>query len=301
MLGHRVTIIGGSGGMGKIFAKIFKKNEFEVILTARNKDKLKDVANELGVTYEHNLHKSVKEADIVMISIPINSTVHMIEEIAPILKSNALLFDITSLKTNVYNALYKAQNIYPINCISLHPMFGPGIQSLNNYNLIILKVGESDDYSSQINVFLNIFQKEGLKIIQIENAQYHDKMMALVLGTPHMFNILYLSLLKNSNIELKELMKYTGTTFLLQTVFAESIIQREMEMFGEIQIKNNEFHKLLNQFENIVQNYKDIILKEDIQQFKELFTSGKKYSEKDKRFKKSYDYFYEFLKIIKKE
>ncbi|MFX1235690.1 MAG: SDR family NAD(P)-dependent oxidoreductase, partial [Promethearchaeota archaeon] len=51
MLGKNLTIIGGSGGMGKVFAKYFKKHGFNIILHARNEENLKRTAYELNVNY----------------------------------------------------------------------------------------------------------------------------------------------------------------------------------------------------------------------------------------------------------
>ena len=116
-----------------------------------------------------------------------------------------------------------------------------------------------------------------------------------------MMNILFLNLLKKTNEPLNELTKYTGTTFLLQKVFAESIIQREMEMFGEIQIMNSEFHKVLDLFENLILEYKNIIKNKDLKGFNNIFTEGLEYSKEDNHFKNSYNYFYEFMKILKEE
>ena len=122
----------------------------------------------------------------------------------------------------------------------------------------------------------------------------------MILGVPHMFNILFLNLLRRLNEPLNELTKYTGTTFLLQKVFAESIIQREMEMFGDIQMQNKEFYKLLDEFEDLLKYYKRIIQSKDKQGFFDIFTKALKYSKEDNHFKESYKYFYEFMKILKK-
>jgi prephenate dehydrogenase len=255
MLGKNITIIGGSGGMGQVFGKYFKNHGFNITLYARNEEKLKKVANRLGVKYDVSLEKSVIDADIVMISIPINSTPLMIKKVAPLLKKEALIFDITSLKHKVYKSLKDVSETFPINCISLHPMFGPGIKNLKNYVIIYLRVGGTKNYNDSIDNLLNIFRKDGV-IITETTPDTHDLRIALTLGVPHMLNIIFLKLLKSSNESLKELTKYTGTTFLLQKVFAESIIQREMEMFSDIQMENQEFHKVLDLFENLVRNYK---------------------------------------------
>ena len=270
MLGKKFTIIGGSGGMGKVFGRFFKKHGFTITLFARNEEKLKKAAIELSVNYELSLEKSVKNADIVMISIPISSTPDMIRKIAPLLKENAIVFDITSLKYDVFKALTEIKNNFPVNCISLHPMFGPGIKDMKNYFMMVLKVGGTDQYDELINDLLNLFKIDGL-IITETLPEVHDKRIALTLGVPHMLNILFLNLLRSTNEPLNELTRYTGTTFLLQKVFAESIIQREMEMFGEIQMENKEFLKILDLFEKLLHKYKKIIEEKNIIGFRENF------------------------------
>jgi prephenate dehydrogenase len=300
MLGKKFTIIGGSGGMGKVFGRYFKNKGFKVTLHARTEENLINVANELDVEYELSLEDSVKNADLVMISTPITSTPDMIREIAPFIKHNALVFDISSLKFSVYQEFKEIIDKYPINCVSLHPMFGPGIQEMRNYVIIVLRVGGTADYEAKVEEFITLFKSDGI-IITETTPKLHDKKMALTLGVPHMFNILFLNLLKRSGYPLNELTKYTGTTFLLQKVFAESIIQREMEMFGEIQMENQEFHKILDSFEVLIKQYRKIIQNKDKNGFNKIFSEGLDYSKEDNHFEKSYEFFYDFMKVLKEK
>ncbi len=299
MLGKKLTICGGSGGMGKIFAKFFKNRGFEITLYARNENRLKQVGEELDVRYELDLKKSAEDADIVMVSVPIPTTPKLIKTVAPFMKENSLIFDICSLKSETYKALYEVHENYPINCLSLHPMFGPAIKDMKNYIILVLKVGGTEQYNKIVSELLKTFENSGL-IITKTTHELHDLKIALTLGVPHMFNILFLNLLRRTNESLSELTKYTGTTFLLQKVFAESIIQREMEMFGDIQIENNEFHKVLDLFENLIKEYKDVIKNKDKKGFYKIFTEGLEYSKEDYHFNDSYKYFYHFMKILKK-
>jgi len=300
MLGKNITIIGGSGGMGQVFGRYFKRHGFNVTLLARNENKLKIVAENLGVDYELDLKNSVENADVVMVSIPIHSTSEMIQKIAPLMKKNSLLFDITSLKQNIYTILNEVYKIYPINCLSLHPMFGPGIKNMKNYVILVLKVGGTEHYDEIIKELLDLFKSDGF-IITETTPEIHDSRIALTLAVPHMFNILFLNLLKRTNEPLNELTRFTGTTFLLQKVFAESIIQREMEMFGEIQIENDKFLKILDLFETLIKEYKAIIMNKDTIGFNNIFTDGLEYSKEDNHFNNSYQYFYEFMKILKEK
>ncbi|MFX0145231.1 MAG: prephenate dehydrogenase/arogenate dehydrogenase family protein [Candidatus Hodarchaeota archaeon] len=298
MLGKKLTIIGGSGGMGKVFGEFFKKNGFKIILHARNLENLKRIANELDVDYEPSLKESVIDADVIIISIPITSTAPMIQKVSPFLKKNALLIDIASLKSTVIKTMEKVIKLYPINCLSLHPMFGPGIKDMKNYVMIVLKVGGTDKYDNLVNDLIALLESNGL-IITETTPEIHDKRIALTLGVPHMFNILFLNLIKNSKEPLTELTRYTGTTFLLQKVFAESLIQRERDMFGQIQLENQEFHNVLNNLEQLIREYKEIVQKKDINKFNKIFNEALEYSKEDDHFKESYKYFYEFMKILK--
>lgn len=298
MLGKKVTIIGGSGGLGKVFARFFKESGFEITLMARNEERLKKIAKEFSVKYVLDLKESVSEADIVMISIPIKTTPEMIKKVAPFLKENALLFDVASLKHDAFRELQSASEKFPINCLSLHPMFGPGIQKLRNYVIILLRVAGTSQYNQKVEQFIKLLKKTGFFITET-TPEIHDKRVALTLGLPHMFNILFLYLLKNTSNSLSELTNYTGTTFLLQKVFAESIIQREMEMFGDIQMENPQFYEVLNLFEKIIKDYRKIIQEKDAKGFEKIFTEGLTYSQEDLHFDKSYEYFYKFMKVLK--
>jgi len=300
MTQKKITIIGGSGGMGKLFGKYFKHHGFEVTIYARNMERLKDAATEMGVNYEFSLERSVKQADIVMVTIQISSTPEIIKKIGPYLKDNALIFDITSIKKQVFEALKDLKNAFPVNCFSLHPMFGPGIKDMKNYVMLVLNIGGTDKYDIIVKEFLDLFRSDGL-IITETSPDIHDKRVALTLAVPHMLNILFLSLLKNTNEPLNELTKYTGTTFLLQKVFAESIIQREMEMFGEIQMENQQFLAILEMFEKLVIKYRKVIENKDMKGFSEIFSQGLDYSKEDNHFENSYKYFYEFMKILKEK
>ena len=177
-------------------------------------------------------------------------------------------------------------------------MVGPGIKVMKNYVMIVLKVGGTDKYDNLVNDLIMLFESNGL-IITETTPEIHDKRIALTLGVPHMFNILFLNLIKNSKEPLTELTRYTGTTFLLQKVFAESLIQRERDMFGQIQLENQEFHNVLNILEKLIIEYKKMVQNKDINKFNKVFNEALEYSKEDIHFKDSYRYFYEFMKILK--
>jgi prephenate dehydrogenase len=295
-----ISILGGSGGMGRVFSTFFKNHGFSVTIHDQNPKKMEKVAREIGVNFDTSLERSVKNADIILVSVPISTTIDVIKSISPYLKKDALICDITSIKHDVCQLYEEILKEKPINCLSLHPMFGPGIKNMRNYIMIVIKVGGTVIYNDLVSDIVRLFKSVGLKIIET-TPDVHDKKIASTLGLPHMINILFLNLLKRTGDPLNELTRFTGTTFLLQKVFAESIIQREMEMFGEIQMENSKFLEILNNLELLIKDYKAIIENKDKIKFCELFTQALEYSRNDIHFANSYEYFYKFMKILKKK
>ena len=73
----KAGIIGGTGKMGRLFAKVFEKAGYEVLVSGR-----KTVITSTDIA---------EQCDIVIISVPIRETVRVISEIAPLLTPGQLL------------------------------------------------------------------------------------------------------------------------------------------------------------------------------------------------------------------
>ncbi|MFN3528117.1 MAG: prephenate dehydrogenase/arogenate dehydrogenase family protein, partial [Candidatus Altarchaeaceae archaeon] len=155
-----VVIVGGCGGMGKIFAKIFKNENFRVIITDPNEEKGKELANEINVEYSKD-NKIARIADITIVTVPIEKTISVIEEVAPIIKDNSLIVDFTSVKKSVCEALEKFTN-KNAEIISIHPMFGPKIPSIEGQVFILIPIRTE----KWINFIKNFLIKYNAKFIE---------------------------------------------------------------------------------------------------------------------------------------
>ena len=80
----KAGIIGGTGKMGRLFAPVFERAGYEMIVSGRS----------TAVT-----NADIAETcDLVIVSVPIRDTVRVIGEIAPLLGKDQVLCDFTSLK-----------------------------------------------------------------------------------------------------------------------------------------------------------------------------------------------------------
>ncbi|MBD3228206.1 MAG: SDR family NAD(P)-dependent oxidoreductase, partial [Candidatus Lokiarchaeota archaeon] len=80
----RVLITGASSGIGRELAKIFAKNEFDLIILARREKLLEKLANELDGQFGTDTYIISKDL----------ASIQAAEEVVSILKNNSLRVDV---------------------------------------------------------------------------------------------------------------------------------------------------------------------------------------------------------------
>jgi len=78
----KVAIIGGAGKMGQWFAVRLLQDDAQVVITGRNQKKLTAAGKKLGVPIATNV-AAVKQADVVIISVPPETFEPVVKEIGP--------------------------------------------------------------------------------------------------------------------------------------------------------------------------------------------------------------------------
>ena len=296
-----ITIIGGSGKLGVWFAQWFIEHGFNVILHGRNKEKLISAGNVTGAMFTQDLESAVKDADIIMVSIPIKNTPKMLETVSNYAKKGALIFDVASIKGSVIPTTFeKISAEKEILCASIHPMFGPGSKGLKDKTIIFAELPNGVD-SESLKILEKIFtmDKADLPVIKSCKADEHDKMMGLTLGLPHALNIIFMDILSKSGIPLEKISNFSGTTFRIQKILSESVIQESPEIYSQIQMENHEFRSIKKLILDSTGEYSKILNSNDFESFERLFKKLNKYSAPDIDYKDSYDKFYKFIKALK--
>jgi pyrroline-5-carboxylate reductase len=94
MQGGRMKIaILGSGVMGRAFAKHFAKQN-SVTLCDRNQEQTRDFASQIGATYQENIPKAVKEADVILLAVKPKDLTELAKEIAPSFAEHQIVMSI---------------------------------------------------------------------------------------------------------------------------------------------------------------------------------------------------------------
>lgn len=236
----------GFGKMGKLFAEIFSE-KFKIGVYSLNSpiDKYRNFES-----LEDLFHNS----DIICIAISKKDTIDVLDIIASIESyEEKIVFDISTFKEGL---MEKYRN-FPSNVkvASIHPMFGEGIDSLKDENVIIIPVEGRENDSAYI---VELFEKFEVNINRMK-VEDHDEIMKVVIGIPYFFGISYLDLIsKYENIE-----DYGGTSFEYISTYSKSILNDSPEFISEV---------IENSRDVIKEHFKKLDIEEiDIEKLKEEY------------------------------
>ncbi|MGI0082263.1 MAG: prephenate dehydrogenase/arogenate dehydrogenase family protein [Nitrosopumilaceae archaeon] len=229
----KIAIIGAEGQMGKWFSKYFIEKGFEVI----GYDSEREIVNK-SITKAKSLVGAILTADYVILAIPTKRTPEIMRLIAKEMKRESYLIDISSLKSKTVSTLLKVPD--KVNPICIHPMFGPGTKKLKGQNIISIPIR---DAKKELAVAKSLFSEANFVAI---DAAEHDKKIAMILGMPHLVNLVLANILaKDDKFSLTE--KMSGTTFKAQKILTASIMTESPELIETI-ISNPEIRKYAEEF-----------------------------------------------------
>jgi len=226
-----VVIIGGYGGMGQIFIKVFKDYGWNVIITGPSREKGEKTAYDFGVKFSDD-NRIAKDADITIITVPIEKTIATIKEIAPIVKDGSLIADFTSVKINVCNVLLRWTN-KNAEIISIHPMFGPTISDIHGQIFILCPL-RTEKWMSVIEKFLDHCKAKFITATPEE----HDKAMSVIQGLTHFTYISIGYALKNLDFNVRESRKFASPIYNLMLDIIGRILSQDPYLYAHIQMEN---------------------------------------------------------------
>ena len=230
-----MTIIGGTRGLGKWLAEHLN-NDFNITITSRNKSSGLDVAEELNVNYNNDNIDAIKDADIIIFSVPIEHMVETIKEVAPHAPKGSVLMDVCSIKTEAVQALvkYAPENVEILPC---HPMFGPRVPTIKRQIIVLTPV------ENRSNKWLKIVKEYLIKSeceIILTTPQEHDKYMSIVQGLTHFSYITLASTIKKLNINVKKSRSFSSPVYSLMLDMMSRVVYQNPYLYYSIQKNNKE-------------------------------------------------------------
>jgi len=284
-----VTIIGGGGRMGRWLVHHFLSQGHNIRISDIKTIETTAFAESVGVSFSEDNSEAVEDADLTVVSTPISVASRVLREIAPSVKEDSIVAEISSLKFELVPVLLELAGRH-VNPLSIHPLFGPGVKRLEEEKIALIPIVDS---SSEVESVSRFFP--GAEVVVVE-AEEHDRAMALTLCLPHFLNILFASVMGEEDLVF--LKKLGGTTFTLQLTLSESVMTESPELYASIQMNDEYTVRYLDRFLSKAENVRNWIAKKDAKSFTEFYSSAQTSLSKDEDFSKSYERMYRALELF---
>jgi prephenate dehydrogenase len=252
----RVGIIGGTGGIGKWFARFFKNAGWEVHVSGR--------------TSGMDLPTLAGSCPVVVVSVPIKATCEVIKEVGPFVPEESLLMDLTSLKEEPVKAMLASSKS---EVIGLHPLFGPRIRSLAGHNIVICPA-RTKNWLPRVK---GIFLKNGARLLEA-TPRRHDELMALVQGLNHLNTVSLGMALGRSGFTLEELSQYATPIFKTKLDIVKKVFNGNSRLYAEIITQNPHIRKAAGDYLKSLSELNDRIDRKDSRGLQKLMDRTRLFS-----------------------
>ena len=238
----KISVIGlGLIGTSILHAINAKQKEGVTTFAYDINSKHRDIVSEmkLATFVCDEMHGAVKDADLIILAVPVGSMKSVAISIASSLKESAIVTDTGSTKSSVINDVkpfLPANN----NFIPSHPLAGTeysgpksGFSSLfeNRYWLIICNK-ETENTKKLAKFFKNLGA-----IVETVSAEYHDKILAITSHLPHLIAYTIVGTASDLEADLKnDVIKFSASGFRDFTRIAAS----DPIMWRDIFLNNSE-------------------------------------------------------------
>jgi len=175
--GKNILIVGGTGGMGRLFANFASVHGASVKIVGRTIHRTQETAREMEV--EAGSISDADASDIVVVAVPMGSVVESSIEIAQSMRDSALLTDLSSVKTGITNRI-STKVPEGVEYVSIHPLFGPRIDHVEGQNIVAVPFKTGPQWRN----FSRALRKAGARIHTM-SSEHHDRVMGYVQALHH--------------------------------------------------------------------------------------------------------------------
>ncbi len=254
---YTIGIIGGNGQIGSFFESIFSSDGINVIIS--------DLTTNLT-----NI-ELVKSSDIIIISVPIDKTISVINDVMPFLTENKLIIDMTSVKMETTEIMKQSA----ADVIGLHPMFNPSVGLISNQTMIIIPVRDRNNWLSVIQGY---FEEKNVNL-KITTPENHDRMMSLIQVLIHFNSISIGITMAKMGFDINETLEYTSPIYRMELTMIGRIFAQNGRLYGNIPMYNPFTQKTLLEHKLTLEEISKIILTKDLDGFIDKFEFASKFFE----------------------
>lgn len=254
---ERVLIVGGQGQMGQFFARVFTGAGHVVHVLEKD---------------DGDRAQAVADADIVMLAVPMAQATAVALEVAPLVRPDALLLDINSLKRDICAVM---QEHCAGEVLGTHPMFGPTVSSLRRQKVVLCHLRDGPRGAR----FVQELGRLGADLIVTDPAT-HDRMMAVVQVLVHFRTVVMGDALRRTGVPVEESLRFTSPIYRLELAIVGRLFTQDPNLYGEIEMSNPYAEEVRGHFVKATSELAEIVAAGDRQAFNRRFREVARYFER---------------------
>lgn len=207
-----VLIVGAGGGMGRYFHQWFRDAGYQVRgLEKEDWHRVKELCDGIG---------------LAVISVPIDTTLSVIDGIAPHLPPGCILADLTSIKTEPVAAMLSAHS-GPV--LGLHPLFGPTTSTMDKQIIAAIPGRRTPD----CRWVLDQLAAWGAVLVETD-AETHDEIMAIVQSLRHFATFSFGRFLCRKRVDLQQSLEFSSPIYRLELGMVGRLFAQDAALYSEI-------------------------------------------------------------------
>jgi len=263
----QVAIIGGTGRMGGWLADLLERSGHSVLKVGRRTK----VAPE----------EAARSCDVLAISVPLDKTIPMIERIGPLIRKNALLMDLTSIKLAPMKAMLHHSRSQ---VVGLHPLFGPNAIAGEGPLTVAVCPGRGETGRCWIRDRL---QGEGYCVREIDPAE-HDRIMGVVQGANHFATLAFALFLRRSGLPLDVFETWSTPAFRPVLARIHALLSQPEDLVKGLLRGNSTVLPFVAQYRQAVEDIEETLGGQSHQGFQDVLNQiGKRFGDRDMARRKS--------------
>ena len=247
-----VAIIGAEGGMGSMMCDLLRGMDNEVL----------PVDRDTTLTVE----QAAAAADVVLVSVDIRETNEVIRRAGPHLGEHALFTDVTSIKQDPVAAMLETSGA---SVIGTHPLFGPGVRSLQGQRIAITP-GRLVDGTDWLTWLMSTLRAAGLTLLETTPDE-HDRVMAVVQVLTHFSTEVVGRTMEHLSVSIEETLRFTSPIYHLELLMTARHFAQSPNLYSAIQMSNPNTQEVATAFREAAAEFDALIQAGDAAAFREAF------------------------------
>lgn len=240
-ISYRVTIVGGKGRMGQFFARQLTIAGHQVQI--------------LGRKDWQEAEQLLAQTDFVLISVPIEQTLEIIQQACKYITPTTAIADLTSIKTE---PVAKMLEFHRGAVMGLHPMFGPTHDSFARQKIVVCS-GRDDEAFQWL---LDLMKSQGGELIFCQ-PQEHDRAMAIVQAVRHFAQFGFGILLTSDPVDLEDSLSMASPNYRLEYEAVKRFFQQNPSMYVDIMLATQTSRQTIASLAKTYQYLADLVAKGD--------------------------------------